>query len=314
MGMPPGPGMGMPPGPQIPQGIAPIQTAQSPYLQSRTPSKAGRPIEPWKDSLRLMMFIWGGALIAAFMTPVTTDPEIGFWFSAIIDGEGADKLFPLLMVAVGLLSIVLAAIPTSPSPRGMIAALLGLCGILIPDLLMLSKGEFGLGQILHLVGVVGILTIVPGLLLRSEYQDSIMPRIMVTLGALCILAPMLIPQGNGLPLVNAFEALIEAPGKGKIKAIIGLGPVLLALLSLLAWLPAPGSAGTKVFAWLFITWGAVALYTGLIVGGNIGSVVGNSPYLALIAWVAGIGGTIIGAAYLALVGFGLATVLGKKLE
>jgi len=314
--MPPGPGMpgGMPPGPAPIAGPAPIPSASPPFLASRTAARAGRPIEPWKDSLRLMMFIWGGALIVAFMTPVTTSPEIGFWFQAIIDGEGAAKLFPLLMVAVGLLSIVLAAIPTSPSPRGLIAALLGLCGILIPDLLLLSKGEFGLGQILHLVGLVGLLTIVPGLLLRSEYRDSIMPRIMVTIGALAILAPMLIPQGDGLPLVDMFKALIDAPGKGKVVAILALGPVLLALLSLLAWLPAPSGGGAKVFAWLFMIWGAIALYTSLLVQGNIGDVVGGSPYLALIAWVAGIGGKIVGTAYIVLVGFGLATVLGKKLE
>jgi hypothetical protein len=317
MGMPPGPGMGMPPGPapMLPaSNPAPIPTASTPYT-SRTTARAGRPIEPWKDSLRLMMFIWGGALLVAFMVPVTTEPSLGFWFNAIIDGEGADKLFPLLMAAVGLLSIVLAAIPTSPAPRGMIAALLGLCGILIPDLLMLSKGEFGLGQILHLVTVVGVLTLVPGLLLRSEYRDSIMPRIMVTIGALCVLAPYLIPQGgDSLPLIDQFKAVIDAPGAAKVKAIIGLGPFLLALLSLMAWLPAPGSGGAKVFAWLWITWGAVQLYTMLLVKGHIGDAVAGSPYLALVAWVAGVGGAVLGAAYLVLTGYGLATVLGKKLE
>ena len=331
MGMPPGPApMGMPPGP-APMGmpnpapmpaplspVAPIQAASPPYLASRTAARAGRPIEPWKDTLRLMMFIWGGALIAAFMVPVTTKPDLGFWFQVIIDGEGTQKLPPLLMAAIGLLSIVLAAIPTSPSPRGLIAALLGLSGILIPELLMLSKGEFGLGQILTLVNLVGMLMIIPGLLLRSEYQDSIMPRIMVTLGALMILVGYLIPQEGGMPLVQAFEMLIDAPGKAKILSLFILGPAILSLLSLLVWLPAPGGAGAKAFAWLWILWGAAMLYTLLIVDGNIGKVVERSPYTALVSWVGGGGGAaelpFQSSAYLVLTGWGLATVLGKKLE
>ncbi len=301
-----------------PLSAAPIPSAAPPYLASRTGARAGRPIEPWKDSLRLLMFIWGGALIAAFMVPIATEPDLTFWFQVIIDGEGSAKLPPLLMAAVGLLSIVLAAIPTSPSPRGLIAALLGLSGILIPELLMLSKGDFGLGQIIQLVSLLGYLMLVPGLLLRSEYQDSIMPRIMVTIGALCVLASYLIPQGEGgLPIVGLFEMLIDAPGKAKVGAILFLGPALLALASLLVWLPAPGSAGSKVLAWLWILWGAILLYTALLVDGNIGKVVERSPYTALVSWVAGggIGGIPLhGAAYLALTGWGLATVLGKKLE
>jgi len=263
------------------------------------------------------MFIWGGALIAAFMVPVTTKPDVGFMFQAIIDGEGAQKLIPLIMAAIGLLSIVLAAIPTSPSPRGLIAGLLGLTGILVPELLFLSKGEMGLGQIMHIVGLVGVITIVPGLLLRSEYQDSIMPRIMVTIGALCVLATMVVPQHDNIPLVAAFEAVIDAPGKAKIGGILMLGPALLALLSLLAWLPAPGGGGAKVFAWLWIVWAAVVLYTVLLVEGNIGSQVERSPYTTLVSWVAGLPGLpviALGSAYLALAGFGLATVFGKKLE
>ncbi len=316
MGMPPGPGLGMPPGPGM-GGIAPIAPAASPYLKSRTPAKAGRPIEPWKDTLRLMMFIWGGALLVAFMVPVVTKPDLGFWFQVIIDGEGTQKLFPLLMAAVGLLSIVLAAIPTSPSPRGLIAALLGLSAILIPQLLAFSDGEIGITQIMQLVQLVGVLTIIPGLLLRSEYQDSIMPRIMVTIGAVCVLAAFLVPQGDSLPIVNLFEMLIDGPGKLKIAGILFLIPAILALLSLLVWLPAPGGAGAKVYAWLWILYGAIVIYTALLVDGNIGHAVEKSPYKALVSWVAG-GGIrelpIYGSAYLVLVGFGLATVLGKKLE
>jgi hypothetical protein len=240
---------------------------------------------------------------------------VQFLFNIIIDGKGIDKLFPVLVVAVGVLSLVLAAVPMSPLPRGLMAGLLGASAILVPELLFLTKGDLGLPQIMQLLGVLGVLTIVPGLLMRSEYRAAMLPKILVTVGALLILVPTLIPQNDSLPLVEYFKALFDAPAKFKIKAIIELGPVILALLSLLAWLPAPSSAGAKVFAWLFITWGAVALYTGLIVEGSIGDALEHSPYLSLVAWVPGFAELgILGAAYVALVGYGFASVLGKQLE
>ncbi|MBA2538242.1 MAG: hypothetical protein H0V17_01295 [Deltaproteobacteria bacterium] len=305
MGMPPGPGMGMPPGPGPGIGAAPIPTASTPYTGARTTARAGRPIEPWKDSLRLMMILGGAALLVAFMVPTSTEPS--FMFQQIIDGEGVQKLGPLLIAAIGLLALVLSFIPMSPSPRGLIAGLLGLCGILIPTVLALSKGDFGMGQIMVLIAIVGVLTLIPGLLLRSEYRDSIMPRIMVTIGALCILVPELIPNDAGIPLVNAFTGLIDAEGAGKVKVIIRLVPTLLAIISLLAWLPAPSSGASFVLAWLFIAWHAISHFTELLVRGHIGDVVSASPYAALASWIPL-------TAYLILTGYGLATVLGKKLE
>jgi hypothetical protein len=287
-----------------PAPIAPIPAAVSPNI-GRVSARAGRPIEPWKDALRLMMIIWGAALLVVFMVPVTTGPD--FMFQLIIDGEGAQKLGPLLIAAIGLLSLVLAFIPTSPMPRGMIAGLLGLSGILVPLLLALSKGDFGLGQIFVILHVLGVLTLLPGLLLRSEYRESIMPRIMITIGALCVLVPELIPGDGGMPLVNAFTAIIDAEGTGKVIAIFKLLPTLLAVLSLLAWLPAPSSGASLVFAWLFIFWPGIEHFAELLIGGHIGDVVGASPNLALVFWASV-------SAYYALVAFGFATVFGKQLE
>jgi hypothetical protein len=296
------PGPGPSPGPAP---IAPIPSASPPYLASRTAARAGRPIEPWKDALRLMMIIWGAALLVVFMTPVTTGPD--FMFQLIIDGEGTQKLGPLLIAAIGLLSLVLAFIPTSPMPRGLIAGLLGLAGILVPFLLALSKSDFNLQQIFAILGMLGLLALIPGLLLRSEYRDSIMPRILVTIGALCILVPQLIPNDAGLPLVNTFKAIIDAEGSGKVTAIIKLGPTLLAILSLLVWLPAPSSGGAFVFAWLFIMWPAIEHFASLLIAGHIGDAVSASPNAALVFWAAI-------SSYFALVGYGFATVFGKQLE
>ena len=69
--------------------------------------------------------------------------------------------------------------------------------------------------------------------------------------------------------------------------------------------------------WLWICSGAILLYTLLIASGNIGKAVERSPYTALVGWVGGLsekGFSLPGAAYLALVGWGFASVFGKKLE
>jgi hypothetical protein len=296
--MPPGPApMPMP----MPAPIAPIPSASPPYLASRTAARAGRPIEPWKDALRLVMMIWGAVLIVAFMVPTSTEPS--FMFQAIIDGEGMQKLEPLMIAAIGLLSLVLAFIPTSPMPRGLIAGLLGLAGILVPTLLLFTKGEIGLGSILLLLFALGPVVLVPGLLLRQEYRDSIMPRIWVTVGVVFVLLAMLIPVNDHILLVDAFKALLD----GKIEVVVILGPTLLAILSLLVWLPAPSSAGAKVFAFLFIAWPGIAHFTSLLVGGHIGDIVSANPNLALAHWA-------VMSSYIALVGYGFATVFGKQLE
>jgi len=315
MPMPPmggGPMGGGPMGGPVPiapqRGIGPIPQAVPSYLQNRGQgARAGRPLEPWKDSLRLMMFIWGGVLLLAFLTPVGITP-LRFQWDLIIDGEGiGSKLPPLLIASVGLLSIVLALIPMSPSPRGLIGGLLGLTGVLVPMLLVLSKSDFDLGQILFLVYFLGMIMLIPGLLIRHEYRDSIMPRILVTVGVLMVLVPLLIPQHDKMPLVEMFTQIIDAEGKSKVAAIVNLGPVVFAVLSLLVWLPSPSSAGAKVYAWLIIGWPAVELLTGLLLTGHIGSAVEGSPYGALMSWAPE-------SSYMVLIGYGLATVLGKQLE
>lgn len=252
------------------------------------------------------MFIWGGLLLLAFVVPMSIDP-MGFQWDLIIDGEGKQKLAPLILASAGLLSVVLAMIPTSPPPRGLMAGLLGLVGYVVPALLALSSGEFGLGQIMYMLMMVGYILLVPGLLLRSEYRESILPRLFVTIGVLCILAMYLVPVNDDIGLVRVFKALIDAPGKGKVLALIMLLPIVYAIVSLLVWLPAPSSGAGKVMAWLWITLPAVTAYAGLLLKGGIGEAVKASPNQALLSWVPM-------SAYLVLLGYGFATVIGKKLE
>ncbi len=302
------------------QPIAPVAQASPPYLASQTAARAGRPIEPWKDALPMMMFIWGGLLIAAFVTPLTTDP-MAFNWDAIIHGEGTQKLGPLILAATGLLTVAMAAIPLASGARGMMALLLGLTGVFVPMFIGPVAPPWQ-----AIVATVGMVMLPMSLLARHEYRDASLPRIMITVGALCALVPYIVPVNGTVMLVELFKAVIDAPGAFKIILILVLGQIALVVLSLLAWLPAPASGGAKVIAWLLILYPLFMHAALLFLVGDPGNIT-NTPYAGAMAWVAGgpagtggkemaamFGGVGIGVAYLAITGYGGATVLGKQLE
>ena len=289
--------------------IMQIPAAQPPpYLASQSAARASRPVEPWRHSLRLMMFLWGIALLAAFATPLRTSPDLLFNWNLILDGAGTARLPPLILAAVGLLSVIVAAIPMQPAARGLIAAVLGLAGIAVPIVLA------GVPPWQVLISMIGMLLLVPSLLVRNEYRDPVLPRILVTLGALGILLPYLLPQGGAIPLVNIFKTLIDVPGSAKVAPAIALGLITVVVMSLLAWLPAPVTGGAKLWAWLLILWALFVQAALLLIGGNLGDVVTAAPNAAIVSWIAGGSALALGSAYLVLVGYGLATVVGKQLE
>lgn len=285
--------------------------AVAPYAQSQG---AMRPIEPWKDTLRTVMFVMGALLVAAFCLPLRTDPMIFNW-DVIIHAEGMQKLQPLILGGVGVLSIVFAALPMATAARGMLAAILGLAGALIPMLLD------GMPEWPILSMTIGMVLLIPGLIVRDQYRDAALPRILVTVGAIGVLLPFLIPLNGKVMIVQLFTGIAELPGALKLVMAVMAGFVVVSALSLLAWLPAPSGAGAKLFAWLLILWGAITFATILIASGAFGEL-GKEPFMAL-SWVGG-GGEGLGkelatlatlpAAFAALIGYGLATVFGKQLE
>ncbi|HEY1554759.1 MAG TPA: hypothetical protein VGF94_07995 [Kofleriaceae bacterium] len=291
-------GMGIhSPNQHTPQPLPPVQN--SPYLGARA-ARAGVPIEPWKDSLRLMMFIWGAVLLAAFATPIGTDP-VAFHWTGIGDMPAKLLIGTLLVAGIGLLGLVLAAIPMVPMPRGIMALVLGLAGIFVPLVLTDFPGWRGLLEL------AAMLTLVPGLLVRNEYTESMLARILVTIGVLCFIAPLLVPSGGEIQLVQLFKGLIDAPGKLKVFAILELGLIVVVVMSLLAWMPGPATGAAKVFAWLIILWPVAIVLVGLVIAGNIGKHIEKEPYESLMAWAPA-------AAFAVFVGYGGATVIGKQLE
>ena len=124
----------------------------------------------------------------------------------------------------------------------LIAAVLGLAGVIVP----IAIGA--LPPWLVLVPMIGVLVLVPGLLIRHEYRDALLPRFLVTLGALAVLVPLLLPQHGAIPLVSVFKALIEAPGMKKIDPAFALALVTIVVMAFLAWLPAPARRAYR-FRW-----------------------------------------------------------------
>jgi hypothetical protein len=290
----------------------PIPAAQPPpYLASHT-ARSLQPVEPWRDSLRLMMFLWGVALLAAFATPLRTSPDLVFHWNLVLDGAGTTRLLPLTIAAVGLLSVIIAAIPMQPVARGLIAVLLGLAGMGVPI------GLAGAPPWQFLSPMIGMLVLIPGLLVRNEYRDSMIPRLLVTLGAIGVLLPNLLPQHGVIPLVNVFKTLIDVPGAAKVGPALVLGLITVVVMSLLAWLPAPVTGGAKVWAWLLILWVLITQGTQLALllsrgTSALADAITGTPNEAIASWIFG-GALGIGSAYLVLVGYGLASVLGKQLE
>jgi hypothetical protein len=149
--------------------------------------------------------------------------------------------------------------------------------------------------------------LVIGLLVRNEYVESLLARILVTIGVVAVLVPDLLPRGGEIPLVATFKGLIDLPGKAKLIPIAEIGRIVLVVMSLLAWTPGPATAAGKIFAWANILWlTAGSTLLGLIALSDIGAVLSHTP-IAFTQW-----GMV--AAMLAFIGYGFATVIGKQLE
>ncbi len=294
-----GGGMGIHSPPQPTPSPLPVAAAP-PYLASNTAARAGRPIEPWKDSLKFLMLVWGAVALVTFAVPVSIDP-LGFNWDMIIDGPGVMKIPFLMWAAVGLVALAVAAIPMDTLPRGIIAAVLGLAGLLVPTFAIVGMPPWQ-----ALLPLVGMLTLVPGLLVRHEYTESLVARILVTIGVVATLLPLLIPIGGQIPLVSVFKGLIEAPGEAKVGPILQIAQVVLVVTALLAWMPGPATGGAKVIAWAMILFPVLEFAIELLLGGNIGDVVSKRPGM-LVQWAPQ-------TVYMVLTGYGLATVIGKQLE
>ncbi|HEY0192366.1 MAG TPA: hypothetical protein VGC42_14700 [Kofleriaceae bacterium] len=289
-----------------------IPQAMNQYSTGATGITRSRVIDPYRRTLPMMMFLWGVALLAVFATPLTTSPMTFHW-TTVLEGAGLARLIPLTFAAVGLLGVLLAVIPMPSYLRGLLAALLGLAGIAMP---FVVAGVVPGWQ--ALVPLAGALIIIPALIMRAEYRDSLFARLLVTFGAAALLLPFLLPQNGVIPLVDTFKQLIEAPGLGRVAPALIVVYVVIVVMALLAWLPSPITGGAIVWAWMLILWGLVVHVVELVLAGGIPEKLTGAPNATLLGWVVGLdadkASPLLGAAYLVFVGYGLAAFLGKQLE
>jgi hypothetical protein len=183
-------------------------------------------------------------------------------------------------------------------------ALLGLA----PVLYLAVGGGFVWQALLTWLGVVMLIS---GLLLRSQYTRSIFSRILVTLGVSVFLLPLLAPfvlDDVGMSLADRFRLIGSATtGRETIAAVAELVPFTLALMSLIAWLPGPGKAMSGVLAWVFI---ASSLILGVLsLAAGIDPAAGLKTGLATYIYL-----PLAQTAWVAMAAYGMATVFGKSLE
>jgi hypothetical protein len=281
----------------VPVGAA----AQPPFLASQTAARLGRPVEPFYESVRLVLLAFGALLVIAFVTPVSTEP-LAFHWNAIASAPGKAKIQPLLIAAAGVLGILMSLIPLAYVGRAALAAVIGL----IPLVLGLALGAaFDWREALSLVASIAV---VAGLFVRNEYRNDLLPRVLVTAGVVLGLVPLLVPIAGQIPLVLALKGIGGAPtAAAKIGVVLQLMSVLLGLLALIAWLPGPGTAGAKVLAWVILLFPILHHLVDLVLAGGIGASIKASPFTALLA-------PLPGVAYLAMATIGVAAIVGKQLE
>jgi hypothetical protein len=280
------------------------QHTPPPYLASTTIERMGAPQEPWAGLLGTLLLVFGIGLIACFVLPWSIGEEVAFSWTTIAHAPGAAKLAPLLIGITGVLGVVFGLLPLDTVPRGIAAAATAGLALMLQSMVVNGFSTTGMFEFLT------ALTLISGLLLRSEYQAALLPRVLTTVGVVFFLMGLLVPSGGQVPIAAHISAVGDMPGRMKIVAILILFWDVVPFLGLLCWLPPPGAAGTKILAWLLITQPVVmGLIAGLlrpheqgVVADLMGGIYGVflAP-VAVMAWVA-------------LLGYGIATVLGKQLE
>src|SRR5262249_27369726 len=133
-------GMGInAPNPHTPPPLAPM--SPSPYLAAQ--AHGPRPMEPWRDTLKLWMIVWGAVMLGVWAVPAATDPLIFNW-TGLGDQPGKLLVMNLMIPAIGLLAIVIALIPMQTLPRGVLAAVLGFIGVFVPIIITEAYKEWQL--------------------------------------------------------------------------------------------------------------------------------------------------------------------------
>jgi hypothetical protein len=283
--------------------VRPLQAP--PYLASQTAARMDAPIEPWAGSLKILMMVFGLLLIVGWVAPHSVAGDTIFSWTALGKQPNAMRIENFMILGTGLLAITMALTPVEVAMRGAAAALLGLAPLIF---LLVGKGKVAEWQ--TFVTFLAPLPLIGGLLVRAQYRSSIVGRLMTTIGSIGVLLLYVIPMkqyGDKMLLVEGFKAIGDAEGRFKLGAIANMLPLIMAVVSLLVWLPATTSAGATVLAWIWIVLPAILLWTIWAIG--------SDPVDALKASLKGVLWMPIALiAWNTFFGYGTATLAGKQLE
>ncbi len=253
------------------------------------------------SGLRTWSLVFGILVLITFLLPAQLDPLL-FHFSGIGDvfGAGIEAIVgKLLFPVIGLLAIVFGALPLGTAARGAACALIGLGAL--GGLFALS----GHSEWQDIASTFGMVFLLAGLVIRGAYHGSMIARILVTIGVLAVLAPSLVPVGDGgVPIVDKIQGLGEGSTAKLVETVFELAATLLAIASLLAWLPRTSGGGAKVFFWSLLVIVALTPWVGMVI--DSGTDIFKTPSEAL-AWADFF-------AMFGLAGYGLGALLGKITE
>jgi hypothetical protein len=293
------PQMGRPPTDQV----RPLQAP--PYLASQTAARMDAPVDPWAGSLKILMLVFGLLLVVGWVAPHSVVGKTIFSWTELGKQPNAMRIENFMILGTGLLAITMALTPVEVAMRGAAAALLGLAPLIF---LLVGKGKVAEWQ--TFVTLLAPLPLIAGLLVRAQYRSSIVGRLMTTVGVIGVLLLYVIPMaqyGDKMLLIEGFKGIGDAEGRMKIGAIVAMLPLILAVVSLLVWLPASTSAGATVIAWIWIVLPAITVWAMWAIGHDPVEALKTS--LKSVLWM-----PIAWMAWNTFFGYGTATLVGKQLE
>jgi hypothetical protein len=273
---------------------------------------SGLPTEPWSETLKTMMLVFGVLLVACFIAPweIGGGPTQFAWTKLTAKGISASaRVVPLLLVGTGLIAVVLGSLSLGSLVRGFSAAGIGLAPLLF---LVASNKPFE-WQFAVLLLCTVLITL--GLLLRTHSVTSMLARVLVSAGIAGVLTTYLVPDHGSMPIKELIDGLVDAPLRGRLALIVGGGsilpvgvlPLVLCLLAALVWLPGPNQLFLKILLWSIIALGLVANTVQLLLAEEILSTLKSSLHVVFYGPLARLG-------WLALATYGLGIVMSQQTE
>jgi hypothetical protein len=252
---------------------------QPPFLASQTAARLNKPIEPYNDTTKMVLLIFGACLVAAFVVPVSFSP-LKMMVTSIGDFGGASILAPIFVGLGGVGGILLALSPMPGLQRGLFAAALGVVPILCFATFVL--GGFDWHTLVYPAGGILVPT---GLLLRDKYPSDNLPRLFILIGAACIAVPFFLPFRVIDMVLDIIKSIVHP--SALVGLLGGFIPLVLAAFALiLAMMPGQVKLGAKQLAWAWFLFPPALAIAQATADGSIVHTLTNGPG-GLFQWVGG---------------------------